>query len=110
MSNLKDYRVPAGDRFLQVLVVGCALFEFKREPRRMVPYYSPDAQLKLVGEVEPRIVANRRTLMGHLQESERTRFGRESSFFCKVSWTGELFVTLHLGPWPTCLAHFAGLP
>jgi hypothetical protein len=71
MSNLKDYRVPAGDRFLQVLVVGCALFEFKREPRRMVPYYSPDAQLKLVGEVEPRIVANRRTLMGHLQDSER---------------------------------------
>jgi hypothetical protein len=74
MSNLKDYRVPAGDRFLQVLVVGCALFEFKREPRRMVPYYSPDAQLKLVGEVEPRIVANRRTLMGHLQDTERTRF------------------------------------
>ena len=71
MSNLEDYRVLAGDRFLQVLVVGCALFEFKREPRRVVPYYSPDARLKLVEEVEPRVVANRRTLMGHLQDSER---------------------------------------
>ena len=44
---------PAGDRFLQVLVMGCALFEFKREPRRVVPYHSPTAGLKLVEEVEP---------------------------------------------------------
>ena len=71
MSNLEDYRVLAGDvffRFWSSVVrssnsnvnLGVWSPTIRRMPR-----------LKLVEEVEPRIVANRRTLMGHLQDSER---------------------------------------
>ena len=95
---------PAGDRFLQVLVVGCALFEFKREPRRVVPYHLPNARLKRVEEVEPASLP----IVELLSDTYRTvndarclhRSGTrlaESVFFLQdLLWAGELFVTLHL--------------
>jgi hypothetical protein len=35
-----------------------SLFDFEREPWRVALYHLPNARLKLMEEVEPRIVAN----------------------------------------------------
>lgn len=50
-----------GDDFPQVLVVGDTVFDFQHELRRVALYHLPDARSKLVEEVDPRVVANRRT-------------------------------------------------
>ena len=41
--------------------MGYALSDFRRERRRVALYHLPDARLKLVEEVDARVVANRRT-------------------------------------------------
>jgi hypothetical protein len=66
MSNSEGYRVG-----LETTSFGFwSLFDFKRELRRVALYHLPNARLKLVEEVEPRIVANCRTKSFNGTEAE----------------------------------------
>jgi len=100
MSNLEDYRVLAGDvffRFWSSVVrssnsnvnLGVWSPTIRRMPgsnswKRLSPASLPIVELLWDTY---RTVNDVRCL-----HRSGTRFGRESSFFCKVSWTGELFV------------------
>ena len=51
----------ARDNFPEFLAVGDALSDFQRKLWRMVLRHLPDAGPKLVEEIHPRVIANRRT-------------------------------------------------
>jgi hypothetical protein len=54
MSNSGGYRVGLEMTSFRFW----SLFDFEREPWRVALYHLPNARLKLMEEVEPRIVAN----------------------------------------------------